>query len=499
MNNRFGFQELPETSQVQFQTSAQGEKKTLEELSERVLSLATRAYSRYSEQLMTEQAIMRFCQGCNDTVAGTKSCISKPKTMDSALDMIRWCQHTRKAVCAIQKSGKMTNESLSEKPANSPVVLGAGSSKSSMDNRLSRIEEYMEKIISTVTTRSLYQRLPDLQDTSNRQSVLKEPTSQQVSFNENSKDDFYESEGVVSAISTVRSLGAAKLLRVEVNIAGKKVLALVDSGSEVTILKDTIFDTLEPKPYAIRETTMHGAGTNMTMPCRLTSPSKFKIGDLHFNQHLYVAPVSCDMILGCDFIIQNKVMNIGELIISVQNRNMPLILGDESTAHEPNVNVVHGPNTSDSSSDEKLSTEGSTQRFPATQLSRQSADIHFETVIPQIEFNLGMMASTSTQESDERGIQEEPDQCRDNTDQCCTNKVESSESLEFYTCPKSGKGEKTCVKSRTDHKCPVKNCPVVVDRRDLKRHCFEEHLSEIFQTYHSTRLMKDSRFHRHRA
>ncbi|VDH99610.1 Hypothetical predicted protein [Mytilus galloprovincialis] len=113
MNKRFGHQELPETSQVQFQTSAQGEKETLEEWAERVLSLATRAYSRYSEQLMTEQAIMRFCQGCNDTVAGTEACISKPKSMDAALDMIRWCQHTRKAVSAIQKPGKP--ESTSEK------------------------------------------------------------------------------------------------------------------------------------------------------------------------------------------------------------------------------------------------------------------------------------------------------------------------------------------------------------------------------------------------
>ncbi|CAC5423201.1 unnamed protein product [Mytilus coruscus] len=244
---------------------------------------------------------------------------------------------------------------------------------------------------------------------------------------------------------------------------------------------------------------MYGAGTKMTMPFRLTSPIKFKIGHMQFSQQLYVAPVSCDMILGCDFIIQNKcVMNIGELLITVLNRNMPLILEDDNTAHEPIVNIVHG---SDSSSDDKSSTEGSTQRFTATQLSRQSADFYLETVIPQVESNLDMMASTSTQESesDERETQEKPYQCRDSKDQWCTNKVELRENLRFYTCPKSGKRERTCIQSRIDRKCPVKNCPVVVDRRDLKRHCFEEHLSEIFRTYHSKRLMKDSGFHQHRA
>ncbi|VDI20371.1 Hypothetical predicted protein [Mytilus galloprovincialis] len=62
-------------------------------------------------------------------------------------------------------------------------------------------------------------------------------------------------------------------------------------------------------------------GYQHEMPCRLTSPIKFKIGDKQFNQQLYVAPVSCDMILGCDFIMHNRVvMNIRELTITVQNR-----------------------------------------------------------------------------------------------------------------------------------------------------------------------------------
>ena len=61
---------------------------------------------------------------------------------------------------------------------------------------------------------------------------------------------------------------------------------------------------------------------------------------------------------------------------------MPLIIGDDNTAHEPFVNKVHG---SDSSSDEKQSTEGSTQRSTATQLTRQSDEFHFDTVIPQEE------------------------------------------------------------------------------------------------------------------
>ncbi|CAC5425343.1 unnamed protein product [Mytilus coruscus] len=89
---------------------------------------------------------MRFCHGCNDMVAGTEACISKPKSMAPALDMIRWCQHTRKAVIATQKPCKKAEDFPSEKPANPPVFHGVGLSKSSMDNCLSRIELYMEII-----------------------------------------------------------------------------------------------------------------------------------------------------------------------------------------------------------------------------------------------------------------------------------------------------------------------------------------------------------------
>ncbi|VDI42638.1 Hypothetical predicted protein [Mytilus galloprovincialis] len=72
-------------------------------------------------------------------------------TDEQKREQLCWCLDDA-AISVIQKPGKPEHESSSEKPGNSPVVLGVGSSKSSMDTRLSRIEEHIERIMSTVTS-----------------------------------------------------------------------------------------------------------------------------------------------------------------------------------------------------------------------------------------------------------------------------------------------------------------------------------------------------------
>ena len=66
LEKRFGFRELPETAQVQFNNARQTPDELLEDWAVRVLSLATRAFRDLPEAHMYQQAVVRLCQGASD-------------------------------------------------------------------------------------------------------------------------------------------------------------------------------------------------------------------------------------------------------------------------------------------------------------------------------------------------------------------------------------------------------------------------------------------------
>ena len=59
LEKRFGFRELPETAQVQFNNARQTPDELLEDWADRVLSLATRAFRDLPETHMYQQAVVR--------------------------------------------------------------------------------------------------------------------------------------------------------------------------------------------------------------------------------------------------------------------------------------------------------------------------------------------------------------------------------------------------------------------------------------------------------
>jgi hypothetical protein len=95
---RFGFRELPETAQVQFNNGRQTPEELLEDWADRVLSLATRALRDLPETHMYQQVVVRLCQGVTDKEAGSYASNIRPKNIEETIDKMRWYQHNYQAI-----------------------------------------------------------------------------------------------------------------------------------------------------------------------------------------------------------------------------------------------------------------------------------------------------------------------------------------------------------------------------------------------------------------
>jgi hypothetical protein len=98
LEKRFGFRELPETAQVQFNNARQTPDELKEDWADRVLSLATRAFRDLPEFHMYQQAVVRLCQGAADKEARSYAFNIRPKNIEEAIDKMRWFQHNYQAI-----------------------------------------------------------------------------------------------------------------------------------------------------------------------------------------------------------------------------------------------------------------------------------------------------------------------------------------------------------------------------------------------------------------
>ena len=106
MEKQFGLKELSETAHARFEQAVQLIDEDLDDWADRILTLAGKAFKHLPEKHMVQQAVARFCQGCHDKEAGQSACNSRPRTMEQALDHIRWYQYGHQSVYGRPKGVK---------------------------------------------------------------------------------------------------------------------------------------------------------------------------------------------------------------------------------------------------------------------------------------------------------------------------------------------------------------------------------------------------------
>ncbi|MCG7879650.1 MAG: zinc finger domain-containing protein, partial [Candidatus Thiodiazotropha endolucinida] len=95
MEARFAFRELQETSQLAFLNCNQNRDEKIEEWTDRVLTLATKAYRNLPDDHIQKQAVLRFCHGCYDKNAGMHAANKMLSRMEEAIDCVKWFQYNQ--------------------------------------------------------------------------------------------------------------------------------------------------------------------------------------------------------------------------------------------------------------------------------------------------------------------------------------------------------------------------------------------------------------------
>ena len=83
---------------MQLNNARQNAEETLEDWADNVLSLAIRAFRDLPEEHMYQQAVLRLCQGVSDKDAGSAASNIRPRSIEEAVDKIRWYQHNHQAI-----------------------------------------------------------------------------------------------------------------------------------------------------------------------------------------------------------------------------------------------------------------------------------------------------------------------------------------------------------------------------------------------------------------
>ena len=142
---------------------------------------------------------------------------------------------------------------------------------------------------------------------------------------------------------TICQLPSSSMLSVPVSLQDVKLLAVIDTAAEVTIISDSIFRELQPTPPYLKKVILNTAGRDLRMDGFVVGPVALKLGEITFPEAVYVAPIQDDMLLGLDFILRHGVdikLNDRCLDFRGKGQKVPIEVERMGTSKESQVKKV---------------------------------------------------------------------------------------------------------------------------------------------------------------
>ena len=142
---------------------------------------------------------------------------------------------------------------------------------------------------------------------------------------------------------TICQLPSSSMLSVPVSLQDVKLLAVIDTAAEVTIISDSIFRELQPTPPYLKKVILHTAGRDLRMDGFVVGPVALKLGEITFPEAVYVAPIQDEMLLGLDFMLRHGVdikLNDRCLDFRGKGQKVPIEVERMGTSKESQVKKV---------------------------------------------------------------------------------------------------------------------------------------------------------------
>ena len=145
-----------------------------------------------------------------------------------------------------------------------------------------------------------------------------------------------QSEGnLESRENIICQLKTSSSCLVEANINGEVLHAIIDTGADVTLISDEVYNRMSEKPKKIGNVVLRTAGKGMKMEGQIVGPTNIIIGGRTYASNIYVAPLETEMILGRDFFANHKiVIDFGRNKLIMENEEVGFITRKETKQTE---------------------------------------------------------------------------------------------------------------------------------------------------------------------
>ena len=123
-----------------------------------LLALADKAFRHLSDEYVTNRVVIKLCQGCLDKNVGSVAAHFQPKTVEYALERIKWLQHSNQAIFG----GTVRTKGPSIKTDNTDVSINVTKPEETITKVIEKLMDSIKYVVQD-TMKNIHENIDKVQ------------------------------------------------------------------------------------------------------------------------------------------------------------------------------------------------------------------------------------------------------------------------------------------------------------------------------------------------